>query len=193
ELERALQRPDGRHPAKHADAAHDLLLGLGDLTVEELRARSVPAGPVDLWLDALRRERRAFPVAIAGEQRWVAAEDAARMRDALGIPPPQGMPRELLEPVQDALGDLVSRYARTHGPFRPEDTARRLGLGPAPVTRALERLEEQERVLPGAVLPGALAPARYADAARGREWCDAEVLRGLRRRSLAKLRKQVEP
>ena len=193
QLERALQRLDGRHPAKHADAAHDLLLGLGDLTVDELAARSVPDAPVREWLEALRRERRAFPAAVAGEQRWMAAEDAARMRDALGIPPPQGMPRELLEPVRDALGDLVSRYARTHGPFRPEDVARRLGLGPAPVTLALERLEEQERVLQGEFLPGALAAARYADGARGREWCDAEVLRGLRRRSLAKLRKQVEP
>src|SRR5439155_1243394 len=192
QLERALQRLDGRHPAKHADAAHDLLLGLGDLTVDELAARSVPDAPVREWLEALRRERRAFPAAVAGEQRWMAAEDAARMRDGLGIPPPQGMPRELLEPVRDALGDLVSRYARTHGPFRPEDVARRLGLGPAPVTLALERLEEQERVLQGEFLPGALVAARYADGARGREWCDAEVLRGLRRRSLAKLRKQVE-
>src|SRR5258706_158990 len=103
------------------------------------------------------------------------------------------MPRELLEPVRDALGDLVSRYARTHGPFRPEDVARRLGLGPAPVAHALERLEEQERVLQGEFLRAALAAARYADGARGREWCDAEVLRGLRRRSLARLRRQVEP
>jgi ATP-dependent Lhr-like helicase len=193
QLERSLQRLDGRHPVRHADAVHDLLLGLGDLTVEELRARSVPGGTVDFWLDALRRERRAFPVTLAGERRWVAAEDAARVRDALGIPPPQGMPRELLEPVRDALGDLVSRYARTHGPFRPEDVARRFGLGEAPIMLALERLEEQERVLRGEFLPASLAAARYPDGTRGREFCDAEVLRGLRRRSLAKLRKQVEP
>jgi len=193
QLERALQRLDARYPAKHADAAHDLLLGLGDLTAGELAARSVPEAPVRAWLDALRRERRAFPVTIAGEERWAAAEDAARLRDALGIPPPPDMPRELLEPVRDALGDLVSRYARTHGPFRPEDAARRLGLGAAPVVLALERLEAQDRVLQGEFLPAALAAARYPDGVRGREWCDAEVLRGLRRRSLAKLRKQVEP
>ena len=193
QLERALQRLDARHPAKHADAAHDLLLGLGDLTHAELAARSVADAPVRDWMGSLARERRAFPVTIAGEQRWVAAEDAARMRDALGIPPPQGMPRELLEPVQDALGDLVSRYARTHGPFRAQDVARRLGLGAAPVVLALERLEAQDRVLQGEFLPAALASARYPEGPRGREWCDAEVLRGLRRRSLAKLRKQVEP
>ena len=193
QLERALQRLDARYPAKHADAAHDLLLGLGDLTAGELAARSVPEAPVREWLEALQREHRAFPVTVVGEQRWAAAEDAARLRDALGIPPPQGIPRELLEPVQDALGDLVSRYARTHGPFRPEDVARRLGLGAAPVVLALERLEGQDRVLQGEFLPAALAAARYPDGAHGREWCDAEVLRGLRRRSLAKLRKQVEP
>src|SRR5207302_823349 len=172
QLERALQRLDGRHPAKHADAAHDLLLGLGDLTVDELAARSVPDAPVREWLEALRRERRAFPAAVAGEQRRMAAEDAARMRDGLGIPPPQGMPRELLEPVRDALGDLVSRYARTHGPFRPEDVTRRFGLGQAPVVLALERLEEQERVLRGEFLPASLAAARYPGGTRGREWCD---------------------
>jgi ATP-dependent Lhr-like helicase len=193
QLERALQRLDGRHPARHPDAAHDLLLGLGDLTVEELAARSVPDAPVREWLGALQRERRAFPVAIAGEERWVAAEDAARIRDGLGLKPPPQTPRELLEPVQDALGDLVSRYARTHGPFRPEDVARRLGLGTAAVALALARLEEQERVLQGEFLPAALAAERYPEGTRGRELCDAEVLRGLRRRSLAKLRKQVEP
>jgi ATP-dependent helicase Lhr and Lhr-like helicase len=193
QLERTLQRLDKRHPARHADAAHDLLLGLGDLGVAELAARSLPDAPIRDWLAALQRERRAFPITVAGEERWVAAEDAARMRDALGIQPPQETPRELLEPVHDALGDLVSRYARTHGPFRPEDVARRLGLGNAPVMLALGRLEEQERVLQGEFLPPALAAARYAEGARGREWCDAEVLRGLRRRSLARLRKQVEP
>ena len=191
QLERAVQRLN--HPVKHADGAHDLLLGLGDLSLDELRARSVPEADVPGWMEQLASERRAFNVTIAGEKRWVAAEDAARVRDALGIPPPQGLPRELLEPVEDALGDLVSRYARTHGPFRPEDVARRLGLGVAPVQIALERLEEQERVLQGEFLPAALAAARYPDGTRGREWCDAEVLRGLRRRSLAKLRKQVEP
>jgi len=193
QLERAVQRLDGRHPAKHPDAGHDLLLGLGDLTLEELAARSVPGAPVREWLAALERERRAFALRIAGEERWVAAEDAARMRDGLGIPPPPQVPSELLEAVRDPLGDLVSRYARTHGPFRASDAARRFGLPEAAVELALDRLAEQDRVLQGEFLPAALAAARYADGARGREWCDAEVLRGLRRRSLARLRKQVEP
>src|SRR5205823_1234105 len=115
-------------------------------------------------LQQLFEERRAFPLNLAGEQRWVAAEDAARVRDALGVPPPPGLPRELLEPVKDPLGDLVSRWARTHGPFRAEELAARWGVGTAVVRSALERLAGQERVLEGEFLPGG----------RGREWRSEE-------------------
>ncbi|HEY6912022.1 MAG TPA: DEAD/DEAH box helicase [Myxococcales bacterium] len=166
-------------PAHGLDGLHDLLLQLGDLSEAEARQRFDGVLP----LDELAAQRRAFPVTLAGETRWVAAEDAARVRDGLGIPPPPGLPRELLEPVKDPLGDLVSRWARTHGPFRAEDLAARWGVGTAVVHAALERLLAQDRVLEGEFLPGG----------RGREWVDAEVLKSLKRRSLARLRKQVEP
>ena len=174
--ERSAQRLD--RPAKSADGLHDLLLQLGDLSLVEIRARHEGEPP----LQELVEQRRIFSITLAGEQRWVAAEDAARVRDALGLPPPPGLPGELLEPVRDPLGDLVSRWARTHGPFRAEELAARWGLGAAVVREALERLGE-ERVLEGEFLPGG----------RGREWIDAEVLKALKRRSLARLRKQVEP
>ena len=177
EHEHAAQRL-GR-PAHGVDGLHDLLLALGDLSEGEIHQRFEGEPP----LQQLFEERRAFPLNLAGEKRWVAAEDAARVRDALGVPPPPGLPRELLEPVKDPLGDLVSRWARTHGPFRAEDLAARWGVGTAVVRSALERLAGQERVLEGEFLPGG----------RGREWVDAEVLKALKRRSLAKLRKQVEP
>jgi ATP-dependent Lhr-like helicase len=177
EHEHAAQRL-GR-PAHGLDGLHDLLLALGDLSAAEIAARTEGDPP----LRQLFEERRAFPFQVAGEQRWVAAEDAARVRDALGVPPPPGLPRELLEPVADPLGDLVSRWARTHGPFRAEDLAARWGLGVGVVRAALERLLAQERVLEGEFLPGG----------KGREWVDAEVLKALKRRSLARLRKQVEP
>jgi ATP-dependent Lhr-like helicase len=166
-------------PAHGADGLHDLFLALGDLSEADIRRRFEGDPPLEQLFD----ERRAFPLNLAGEKRWAAAEDAARVRDALGVPPPPGLPRELLEPVKDPLGDLVSRWARTHGPFRAEDLAARWGLGVAVVREALERLAGQERVLEGEFLPGG----------RGREWIDAEVLKALKRRSLAKLRKQVEP
>ena len=166
-------------PARGPDGLHDLLLSLGDLSEAELRTR-VEGEPA---LAALFDERRAFPLNLAGEKRWVAAEDAARFRDALGVPPPAGLPRELLEPVKDPLGDLVSRWARTHGPFRAEELAARWGVGVAVAREALLRLAAQDRVLEGEFMPGG----------RGREWVDAEVLKALKRRSLAKLRKQVEP
>ena len=167
--------------ARHADGLHDLLLSLGDLSLIEITERS-ESDPAP-WLEELSTQRRVFPVTLAGERRWVATEDGGRYRDALGIPPPPGLPRELLEPVKDPLGDLVSRWARTHGPFRLEDLAVRWAVGPSVVRAALLRLAEAERVLEGEFLPGG----------RGREWIDAEVLKSLKRRSLARLRKEVEP
>jgi ATP-dependent Lhr-like helicase len=175
--ERGAQRQT--RPARGIDGLHDLLLALGDLSEAEVRARFEGEPP----LAELVQQRRAFAVTLAGEQRFMAAEDAARARDALGATPPEGLPRELLAPVADPLGDLVSRWARTHGPFRPEELAARWGIAVARVREALERLASRERVLEGEFLPHG----------RGREWVDAEVLKSLRRRSLARLRKQVEP
>jgi ATP-dependent helicase Lhr and Lhr-like helicase len=182
ELERSLQRLEGR-PVANPDALHDLLLALGDLSEEEIRMRASPPDAVERWLQRLVAERRVIPITVAGQRRYAAAEDAARLRDAIGIPPSPGLPEAFLEDVRDPLGDLVSRWARTHGPFRSEDLAARFGLAIAPVRAALERLAEEDRVVEGEFLPGG----------RTREWCDAEVLRALKRRSLARLRKEIEP
>jgi len=182
-LERRLQCLEPDRQARHPDAVHDLLLRLGDLTREELRARCEPGEAADGWIAGLIRERRAIAATIAGEERFVAAEDAGRYRDALGVPPPLELPGAFLERTADPLGDLVARYARTRGPFRAEEVARRLDIGPAPVKAALRALEMGGRVLEGAFRPGG----------SGREFCDADVLRTLRQRSLARLRRQVEP
>ncbi|HEY1250850.1 MAG TPA: helicase-related protein, partial [Thermoanaerobaculia bacterium] len=179
---RFLQRLEG-HGVRHADGLHDLLLSLGDLTEAEIRARSEAPEEVPGWLDGLLRDRRVFRASIAGEPRVAAAEDAGRLRDAMGVMPPPGLPAAFLEPVPDPLGDVVSRYARTHGPFRLEDAAARLGIGVGAARLALERLEERGRVLRGDFLPGG----------RSLEWCDAGVLRMIKRRSLARLRREVEP
>lgn len=182
-----LQRLGERFRLKHADALHELLQYLGDLSRDEIAARceaqTVVDGTLDRWISELVAARRVIPLRIAGETRLAAAEDAARFRDALGAALPQGLPAAFLEPVDDPLVDLVSRYARTHVPFRVDDPAGRWGLGVAPVRIALQRLVARGRVLEGEFLPGG----------HGREWCDAEVLRSLKRRSLARLRKQVEP
>ena len=141
------------------------------------------AAAADAWLEALERERRAIRIRVAGEERWAAAEDAGRLRDALGIAPPAGLPDAFLERQPHALRDVVSRYARTHGPFVAVDVARRYATGEAPVLAALAELLKDGRVLEGEFRPGG----------HGREWCGADVLATLRRRSLAALRKQVEP
>ncbi len=174
---------EGRR-AKHADGLHDLLLRLGDLTREEVQARCAADPPtVDGWLQELERVRRIIRLPMAGEERYVAAEDAGRYRDALGIPPPIGLPHAFLEFARDPVGDLVARYARTHGPFQTEDLARRLGLGIGPAQMALAALETAGKVLQGEFRPGG----------SGREWCETGVLRTLRQRSLARLRQEVEP
>jgi len=171
-----------RFHARSTDGVHDLLLRLGDLSRDELAARALP-GVADLALTELVAGRRVLLARVAGEERAIAVEDAARYRDGLGTPLPPGLPESLLEPAADAVGDLVRRYARTHGPFTPADVGTRLGLGGGIVAATLQRLALGGRVIEGEFRPGG----------HGREWCDAEILRALRRRSLAKLRHEVEP
>jgi ATP-dependent Lhr-like helicase len=177
-LEADLQILDERRWARDPDEAHDLLRRLGDLSAPELRARS--AGDFAATLVA---DRRAVEVRVAGEARLIAAEDAARYRDALGVHPPPGLPEIFLAPVEDPLGSLLGRFARTHGPFRSEEPARRLGLPVGVVEALLSTRAEAGVLLRGEFRPGG----------SGREWCDPEVLRSLRQRSLAALRKEVEP
>ena len=138
-------------------------------------------------LDELVGTNRAITLKLGGREVYCAVEDAARMRDALGQPLPMGVPLAFLEPVADPVGDLVSRYARTHGPFGVREAATHLGLGPAVVETALRGLAKQRRVSEGAFRPSG------DPAAADLEWCDVEVLRTLRRRSLAALREDVEP
>ncbi|MHA6793366.1 ATP-dependent helicase [Pseudonocardia bannensis] len=181
EVEAALQRRlEDRH-ARDAEGAADLLRFLGDLTEGEAAERGVEPG----WLAELESARRAIRVRIAGEQRWIAIEDAGRVRDALGVALPVGVPETFTEPVADPLGDLVLRYARTHGPFPAAECAARFGLGVAVVTGVLDRLTGSGRLVRGELRPGAETG--------GLEYCDAEVLRRLRRASLARLRAEVEP
>ena len=174
---------DGRR-ARDLDEAHDLLRRLGDMTAAEVAERSDgdPA-TVQRWLDQLVAERRALTVGVGGEQRVAAAEDAARLRDGLGVPVPPGLPAAFLEPQPLPLDDLVARYARTHGPFAASAAAARLGTSTERVVASLERLAGQGRVATGEFRPGG----------SGVEWVDEEVLRLLRRRSLAVLRREVEP
>ncbi|HBH59857.1 MAG TPA: ATP-dependent helicase, partial [Arthrobacter bacterium] len=157
-------------------------------------------------LAALLRANRAIKVNIGGAEHYAAVEDAARLRDAIGVPLPMGVPLAFIEPVADPLGDLVSRYARTHGPFTSAEAAARLGLGVAVVGTALKRLAADGRVVEGEFRPHAAPPEVAATGQDEQqpgvhreqqpttsEWCDADVLRKLRRRSLAVLRAEVEP
>jgi len=181
DVELELQRlvPD-RH-ARSGPAVHDLLRHLGPLGRTDLEARV--DGDLDAFLAELEAGRQVLVISAGDGERWAAIEDAARLRDALGVALPQGIPAAFLEQVGDPLGDVVGRFARTRGPFTARQAAGALGLAPAVVDEVLGRLEAAGRVSRGAFLP----------AGDGQEWVDSEVLRRLRRRSLAKLRSEVEP
>jgi ATP-dependent helicase Lhr and Lhr-like helicase len=183
ETEAQLQRlaPDRR--CRDLEAVADLLRLIGPLSAAEVTERCAEPARAAGWLAELDATRRAIEVRIGGEPRWAAVEDAGRLRDALGVPLPPGVPAAFAEPVPDPLGDLVARYGRCHGPFTAQAVAARYGLGQSVVSGALHRLGAERRVAEGEFLPGG----------RGTEWCDIEVLRLLRRRCLAKLRKEVEP
>ncbi|BFV57025.1 ATP-dependent helicase [Kitasatospora sp. CMC57] len=181
ELEAELQRLTPERRIKDAEGVADALRLLGPLSVKELTAR----GASPEWADELQLARRVIQVRIGGYRRWSAIEDAGRLRDALGTPLPVGVPEAFTEPVRDPLGDLLARYARTHGPFTAPEAAARFGLGSAVVTGVLHRLTAAGRLVQGEFRPGEGHSGQV-------EWCDAEVLRRLRRRSLAALRQEVE-
>jgi ATP-dependent Lhr-like helicase len=183
EVESELQRLAEDRRVRDNEGIADLLRLLGPLSTEEIRARCISPDRVADWIDMLVDARRVVPVLMSGQERWAVVEDVARLRDGLGVPAPPGVPDVFTEPVEDPLGDLVGRYARTHGPFIAAEVAERLGLGVAVVHQTLVRLGAQGRVLEGEFRPQGA----------GAEWCDAEVLRSLRRRSLARLRHEVEP
>ncbi|MGW4247449.1 ATP-dependent helicase [Nocardia sp. NPDC004722] len=181
QTERELQRLTPERHARDLEGLADLLRLLGPITAAEAGERCV-ADPAE-WFAELVKAHRALEVSFAGSRWWVAIEDASRLRDALGVPLPIGVPAAFIEPVADPLGDLIGRYARTHGPFTLTAVAHRFGLGPAVAATALHRLSVEKRVVEGEFTPGSA----------GSEWCDSEVLRRLRRRSLAAARKEVEP
>ncbi|WP_230007944.1 ATP-dependent helicase, partial [Microbacterium sp. Bi128] len=192
QFEREAQRLDPERRARGVEGVADLLRLLGPLDAAEvavrLDAETDAAAEASAHLKTLVDERRAIPVTIAGVSRVAGIEDAGRLRDALGAALPVGIPNAFLEPLADPLGDLVARFARTHGPFTTDAVAERLGVGVAVARLTLQRLESQGRLSSGFFLPEATG-GRGDDT----EWCDTEVLRRLRMRSLAAIRGSVEP
>ena len=188
QTEAELQRLADDRRVKDAEGVADLVRVLGPLSTAEIASRSTDES-VDQaheWLQLLQDARRVIEVQVAGEARWAAVEDAARLRDALGTVVPLGVPAAHLESVADPLTDLISRFARTHGPFTAADVAQRFGLGTAVTTQVLRRLARDGRLTEGEFLP-------TAGASHDTEWVEPGVLRRLRSRSLAAARQQVEP
>jgi ATP-dependent helicase Lhr and Lhr-like helicase len=182
EVEARLQSLDPEFQARHADGMHDLLLKLGDLTEAEIVARC--ASPeIASYVTELVDTRRAVRVRVAGESRIIPVEYASRYRDALGTPLPPGLPEVFLESSEDPLREIIRRYARTHGPFTAQELASRYGLQFGGVDTALHALHARGKLLEGEFRPQG----------KHQEWCDPEILQQIRRKSLARLRREVEP
>lgn len=163
--------------ARNLEDLADLVRRLGPLRLDDCVSRTVPDAPVSDWLAELVRDRRLIEVRVSGQARWAAIEDASRLRDALGVALPVGIPPAFLAAVADPLGDFVVRYARNHGPFHAADLATWLGVGVVVVLPPLQQLATVGRLV------------RLGD----EQWCDTQMLQRLRRRSLAALRREVEP
>ncbi|KAA1249594.1 ATP-dependent helicase [Mycobacterium simiae] len=184
---RQLQHLSADRAARDAEGVADLLRLLGPLTQDEIAARAA-APDIGGWLQGLRAARRALTVSFAGHSWWVAVEDMGRLRDGVGVAVPVGLPASFTEEVADPLGELLGRYARTRTPFTTAGAAARFGLGLRVTADVLGRLASD-----GRLVRGDFVAAGAASAPGSEQWCDAEVLRILRRRSLAALRAQVEP
>jgi ATP-dependent Lhr-like helicase len=182
EVEARLQALEPDYQARHADGLHDLLLKLGDLSDAEIAARC--ASPeIAAAAAELINARRAVRVRIVGEARTIPAEYAGRYRDGLGTPLPPGLAEAFLQAPADPLTEIIRRYARTHGPFTTADIATRYQLQMPAVEAVLNKLNSQSKLLEGEFRPNG----------HHREWCDPEVLRQIRRKSLARLRREIEP
>jgi ATP-dependent Lhr-like helicase len=180
QVEEDLQHRSERTRATGRDQLHDVLRRVGDLTDAQAAERVLAGLDAAAMLDELARERRAIRVRIAGERRWIAADEAGLYRDALGVMPPGGLPAVFIEDVPDALRTLAARHARSHGPFTTAEIRARYGVD---LSDALAELERAGGVVRGELRPGGAE----------REWCDVDVLRRLRRASLAALRQEIEP
>ncbi|WP_333620240.1 Lhr family ATP-dependent helicase, partial [Dietzia sp.] len=183
QVEDRLQHRAEGYKARDDEGLADLLRLLGPLTETELAERAEEPARIGEHLFELERQSRAARVAFAGAEWWVAAEDLGRLRDALGVPPPPGTGAAFLDSGRDPLGELVRRYARTHAPFTAEAVAQRFGIGTVVARGVLDRLTAADQLVAGEFRP----------AGSGAEWCDPEVLRRIRRRSLAELRAAIEP
>jgi ATP-dependent Lhr-like helicase len=182
EVEAQLQALDPEHQARHADGVHDLLLRLGDLTEPEL-ARRCASPDVASSVEELLRVRRILRIKLAGESRFIAVEDSARYRDAFGVPLPPGLPEIWLEKSTNPLLSIVRRYVRTHGPFTAAELERRYATGTDKIQPLLRALHGEGKLLEGEFRPTGTHI----------EWCDPEVLRIVRRKTLARLRREIEP
>jgi ATP-dependent helicase Lhr and Lhr-like helicase len=179
QTERELQCLDPDRWPRSPDEAHDLFRRVGDLSTVEAAARGVG----EQWLAQLAAENRVIKIRAGGEERCIAAADAGMYRDALGVTLPLGLPEAFAQAVPNALDQLLTWWAQTHVPFVPSEPAGRWNLPAAIVTAGLAPQ----------IARGDLIVGHFRRVGDEQEFCSADVLRIIRRRSLAALRHEIEP
>ena len=222
EIVASLQWLASGRQARSAEQVVDMLRALGPLTPEEVARRidpsATPATPAasgssiataasdgirgsgpDAILAEVRAviPRRVCEVKVGGTLRWAVVEDAALLRDGLGIPVPPGVAASQ-DRVVDAVDQLVLRWARTHGPFEASDIATEFGLGVATADALAKRWVSARRLeahTSGTIAADTADTADTAGATSGSAdyYVDAGVLRRLRAATLAKARGSLEP
>ncbi len=183
QLQQQLQRTAEDYRLTGAEGVADLLRLLGPLSQEELAQRLTDPAELATHLDWLQARNRIFPFRLGDRQKYAVVEDAARLRDGLGIPLPHGIPVAFLEPDENAVVDLLLRFLATNGPFTVADVQDRLGFAPAVTQTLLARF----------VASGELQSGSFREGVTDTEYCATATLRQLRRRSLAALRSQLAP
>ncbi|GJL47941.1 ATP-dependent helicase [Citrobacter farmeri] len=189
QVEDELQRRATGRKAQGMEGVYDLLRELGPMTVEELAVRHEGTiADVRFWLDNLSADKRIFPVIIAGTEQIACMDDAARLRDALGVRLPETLSSAWLHPVNTPLRDLFIRFSRTHTLFTRTQIAQTFGLGVAVADDFLRQLRDE-----GVLIQLRAGTASIADDARASTWVNEDVFHRLRIRSLHAAREATRP
>lgn len=189
QVEDELQRRAVGRKAQGMEGVYDLLRELGPMTIEELAVRHEGTiADVRSWLDNLSADKRIFPVVIADTEQMACMDDAARLRDALGVRLPASLSSAWLHPANTPLRDLFMRFSRTHTLFTGTQIAQAFGLGVAVADDLLRQLRDE-----GVLIQLRSGAASIADDARASTWVNEEVFHRLRIRSLHAAREATRP
>ncbi len=180
EVDQQLRRVSPDRRARNLEELADALRLLGPIPTAALPDHVL--FDADLPTITATLAARVMVVRIAGVEHIAQVLDAPLLRDGLGIPVPPGAPAQVA-PVIDALQQLVSRWARTRGPFVLQDLQQAFGLAAGVAHSVLKELMSTKVIVKG----------HFSKGIGDDEFVANDVLKIIRSRSLALARAQTEP